>query len=220
MSTKIFNGFKFKNPDILIIREQLLEFQKEVDALTSEAIHTEIAGTVCGLHSGKFAIHKDETLLRKATTILENVMREADDKKERTGYDHKFEIVVIPLRKDMTLGMFYGEQRSHEKALKRQPWFEDYAYWDNTDWPDGMTKSEWNNRQRDWEDAVGDDAPSNRGFTMSLHRPYWYSLMFRVDPEIVLQEVERHWLKCTMKDLLGKNWKKILENYKKMLKTA
>jgi hypothetical protein len=212
MSTKIFHGFKFKNPDILTIRRQLLAFQDRVAELAREFTCKMIAAMIFDLRKKP----PKDPLFFAAGSEIEKRMRQADESQVRNGFDLKFEIAVIPLRKNLTLGMFFTEQRGWVQELQKQKWFVDYAYWDNTDKPDDVDNREWRKRKRDWDEAVGYDTASRRGFIIGMHKPYWQMATFNTDPDMVLWLVRKGWKECTLKDLLGKDWRKVAENLKRM----
>lgn len=62
--------------------------------------------------------------------------------------------------------------RMLEKKIK--PIFEDllidYGYWDNTDWPEGMTEKEWSEREKNWDKSLlsKSGVPSIEGLTCTL----------------------------------------------------
>lgn len=51
-------------------------------------------------------------------------------------------------------GCFYNlyDRSMVSKALNKIKVLEDYAYWNNTDMPDGMTKVRWASRRRKWDE--------------------------------------------------------------------
>jgi hypothetical protein len=48
------------------------------------------------------------------------------------------------------------------RNLTMPAWCEDYCYWDNTDWPEGMTSREWNARRKNWENVCLQDHNATR----------------------------------------------------------
>ena len=203
MSTKIYNGFRFKNPDILTIRRQLRRLQPFVAAYTAEWKTTLLAVAVDGLLAHPEKRDAKQTLLSQARSMLEADLRAADKSMVRDGFDFKFEVTVIPVRRDLTLGMYFTEQNKLVELLESMPWFVDYHYQNQTDWPKDVPKKEWRQRELDWEEAIGDDAPARRGFTMSLHECYWFSAFDIPSDGVLAALVAKAHPQLTLADLIG-----------------
>lgn len=179
MSTKIYNGFKFVNPNMVVIRNQLLEFQKEIrdiarnlyakTLLIDASRIFDVPYVGMGLNNPNEADAKRPLYSAKDAIIKES----KEDGNHYSYTDYKFDIVVIPLTRKTTLGLHYNSHREFETALGDKEWYCDYHYQNQTDQPSTISNKKWRQRKKDWDKALGWDAPANRGFMISLQEPYF-----------------------------------------------
>lgn len=83
-------------------------------------------------------------------------------------------VCIFPLE-HKTLGLFAGglglSGKDHEMFM-RQPWVQDYAYWDSTDPDETVPPAEWKQRELDWDEALpGIGIPKNTGLIRELVDP-------------------------------------------------
>jgi hypothetical protein len=72
------------------------------------------------------------------------------------------------------LALFYAERKEMRDMWEANPHVKPWPYWDNTDWPKGMTREKWNYRGKKWEEAIGDRPPDQAGLTNILvPAGYW-----------------------------------------------
>ena len=99
-------------------------------------------------------------------------MRDRQREVKRTGrrdpdIDVEFELWLWPL-KDRTLINLHTEQRVFTTWFDALPFVEEYAYWDNTDPDETVSKPDWRKRKTDWQRAWGNGAASDRSMTMVM----------------------------------------------------
>jgi len=83
--------------------------------------------------------------------------------------DWSFEMTFHPLACGKILGITYTEQPDFQQAWLDKWFVEEYFYFDNTDKPEAITDADWEQRERDWEEALpGVIAPSMAGFTATI----------------------------------------------------
>lgn len=95
-----------------------------------------------------------------------------DSLKDMYGFN-KAEIVYIPHNDDI-FAMFFGSYE-YETYVANNDNFTDYHYQNQSDKPDNITDEEWEQREKDWEEAIGPDyVPINHGmlFTFLDHDSY------------------------------------------------
>ena len=85
--------------------------------------------------------------------------------------DFAYDISLLPNRGDSKkpLVMVFGQKDlEYGEALVKAGVVTDYGYWDNTDWPDGMTSRQWAERKRAWGVLLGspDKTPSEAGLSI------------------------------------------------------
>lgn len=58
--------------------------------------------------------------------------------------------------------------------IRNDPRFVDYCFYDNADWPEGMTKKEWTIREKAWDRVLlsKGGTPASEGFVVELNESY------------------------------------------------
>jgi len=181
MSTKIYTGFKFRNPHLLVIHHQIQAFRKELKALVLEK---------CSRLVAEMATHRIDRLamgmkvqepssdcpLACAWSKLNEEKRKIDKTQERNPiFDFDFELAIFPLSEDKVLGMYFTEQEDFRKLWLSKWFVEEYGYWDNTDKPDELSEKDWERRCRDWDKALPDycAVPSLNGYGADCTEKYY-----------------------------------------------
>lgn len=80
------------------------------------------------------------------------------DNHQRYEYDYTFKVCVYPYSKTIknkSLMVIFTESDKLEKYFNDLPFVEDYHYQNSTDRPEGITKSQWSKRIRDWDRVIG-----------------------------------------------------------------
>lgn len=88
-------------------------------------------------------------------------------------FDFEFSLTLIPVG-NITLGIYYAERGPGKTAIvlwMGQDGVHDYCYFKNTEVSEGISEEEWTRRGDLWEQALGDDPPNKRGYTMELFGP-------------------------------------------------
>lgn len=56
------------------------------------------------------------------------------------------------------LVMIHSAVKDYRSALIASGIMENYEFWDNTDWPEGVDAAEWNEREKAWETAIDESS--------------------------------------------------------------
>lgn len=179
MSTKVYNGFKFRDPDLFAVHRDLNELKEFIRAaaLVETADHIRQAA-ISELDN---SISKDTTieprLIGRMTMKMFSRQQEVKKTQRRDPeVDMEFEIVILPdLEQRALYGIFYTERRTWGDHVRSLPWYIDYSYWNNTDRPDDVTDAEWEERSETWDRVCGWTPPSKRGYTMSVDTDMTFS---------------------------------------------
>ena len=187
MSTKIYNGYElvglkslsevhqfclnFKASALKVIRKQICRRQAEV---IENILHKFAVTGEDEVELGTRKIKRGEKFYGASYIYVSDRYYESQRSTERSfGYDFNCEFVIIPLPdSDRILALLYTADRELTKLWKKHPNVKEYMYWNNADWPSGMSAKRWNQREEDWEAAIGHDAPCTRGFTFSCMGKY------------------------------------------------
>lgn len=82
--------------------------------------------------------------------------------------DFDVSVVILPIN-GKTLCMPYAHNDILNNLLNSNENFEEYAYWNNTDKPDAISKEEWDLRRKDWDEALPcAGIPKNNGIVLHL----------------------------------------------------
>lgn len=184
MSTKIYNGFKFKNPDVHRIWKQMRELRKEIWNQTADLLGREYArtATLCfdyrTLGDPVKADDKPEmdpvryAFKRVSDPALSafNDERGKDQHPLASMYDYRAQVAIYPLSNRNTLGVYFIHDRELDTLFRNQPWFIDYHYQNQTDRPKSVTARQWSTRKNQWDKVFSvSDVYAQAGFVMDLH---------------------------------------------------
>jgi hypothetical protein len=125
---------------------------------------------VVDLPSMKHRPQLDLSISFHAQWQIREIVLESYTKMERSPLDLECSVVAIPFRwrkTEVTLLLFYDNSpgNSYLRSFKRHVRPIEFSYWNNTDTPDEISDSEWDDRGRIWDAAIGSDPPAERGFT-------------------------------------------------------
>lgn len=218
MSTKIHSGFLFNFSfgfgyqtaleELQALRKELLPVSNK---LFGKLLTQEITCSIDAQHKPGV---DSSVRLSYGAAVREIRKRQKDIR--ATGYrdpevDLGFDVSIVPLNggklNSFLLGLYFTEQAEFIEALKAKPWFSDYSYWNNTDRPDDVSKTAWAQRKRDWNRALGHDAPSERGLSFTVISN---DLMLFPKPEDLVQlqpSIEKR-ASSIAKNLLFASWHK------------
>ena len=196
MSTKIYDGMRMKDyPTLDVLQDRMKSLRRKVHKAARELFVQAVANVASSdidhmaLGGKVFGIYDKQTVMSKAANEVDERHRKVEKTSERDPlYDFHFEMALLPITVDETkyvdgtrrhrtrgevLMIPYTEQRSLLNILESQDWAEPYGYWDNTDPEKGVSKKEWDRRERDWDAALPSPSiPAQCGFTVTLHPPY------------------------------------------------
>lgn len=189
MSTKIYNGHKFKSyMDLLELNERLLElrktYRKEIKAYTKKLFmnlvyfYEDLYSVDKSLYHTKMKQFGDFSEIGDSDKYLQviaaNVALNLTDKVEKAMQEPEYSPVfdisanlqIFPLR-DKILFTFYGSH-SLEQILETEPDIEEYHYQNQCDMPEDISEDEWEQRRIDWNMAIPSGIPAKNGFGVEL----------------------------------------------------
>lgn len=179
MSTKIYNGFKFRDQDFFTIHEQLKELKDFIkkDALwkIADFLRTSVITELDKAASTDTPI--EPRLLGRHWTDMHDRQKKIEQTRRRDpDVDMEFGLTILidPTTKKY-YGIFYTEQRSWSDEIKSRPWCEEFAYWDGSDPPRRFTQEEWDERGETWARILRRGAPADYGYTMNVNTVHYYS---------------------------------------------
>lgn len=169
MSTKIYHGYRLaEGVDLFAFLGTLRDTMDPVrDRLDAHAL------MAYALHA---VVKADRAGTPRPARPLMDALDAFDDRQRKTdpdsrGHDpHRFEVSFgrDPLTKRV-LALLYTDAAEFTAAWEALPEVEPYGYWNNTDRPDDVTDTEWDERREAW-DRLGilDHPPIGRTISFSL----------------------------------------------------
>ena len=205
MSTKIYNGFKFKKtPTLFEIKELASRFRAIIVPIVLKKVNTVIAWkTVCQIDResllGKPQKEWCNPLISAITEFEERERKVRETNRRDPLVDMEFNVCILPT-KDQTYGIVYTEQNDLLEMWLEQKEIVWYPYWDNTDPMEGISWEDWEERGKEWDQALeeGYGIPSQNGMTIEfIHR---YSFGMPTADDVLacmpsLEERQKYWIK-------------------------
>jgi hypothetical protein len=177
MSTKIYNGYMINR--ILTFqqaKDMIRPFQEKVRGICRRKVATQAAGIASAIIDRRclsLPTEADKPPAAGAGFYAFNAILQGYGKSRqehaRSEYDYECEVTFLPCRR-RTLLLLFSEQEEYDEEFARIGKVREYAYYNNTDPPEGFRKGEgyrrWQERGKDWDEALGSDPPIVRGFNI------------------------------------------------------
>lgn len=171
MSTKIYSGLK-----VDLRGRSVFEFADEVRAVVSRTVRTRQA-TDLAQRVATLLDHADHTQAELTEPpLLAAIEQWRDDNRHFavTASDAPFRFQMQLLAgPDTVLGLVFESSDEYRAAIMEHiDGVTDYAYWDNSDRPDDVSRHEWGARKAAWAEALGPDwTPAKHGISIELGEP-------------------------------------------------
>ena len=115
------------------------------------------------------------------------------------AYDWGCHLSAIPHRTGLYV-LLYTENEEYRTIWQAVPGVQNYAYWNHTDPPEGMTRARWERRRQRWTE-LGllsiPGIPSRVGMTIDIYDPLidWENRFWQIEPEYIPDYERRiqHW---------------------------
>jgi hypothetical protein len=181
VSTKIYNGYRLPKLSLDDLNQWVRCFRAAMQRLSEEKFRRRIAELAAQLHDD-YHLGPLEGRLREAEKmglrwqgvptfmtarfLTQHYYELTKHKNQRhPADDYEASLQVIPME-DCILVLAYIEDSNMLKAFEALEPLRGYAFWNNTDRPEGVSEAAWAERRDNWDAALGDAAPIHRGFTV------------------------------------------------------
>lgn len=172
MSVKLYHGYKLtKKMSLDELQNFSMELRRKMNQAAVTILEKRIAEIATDLIDTLFARgekavqekYKNEPsfsmefpLLSQSYWIIYDRQQEIRKTQNRNPkYDFDCSVIFIPIPRKI-LALFYAEQKEYIDAWRECKEVKEYAYYDNTDKPKGITKKQWDTRKKDWKQALSD----------------------------------------------------------------
>lgn len=181
MSTKIYDAYVMKDvPTLYELRKRVSRLRSVVQEEFFNLYTKKVAVLACSiiddlsLNKSVYSEEYPNSIWSEAHKQVEDRNRHIQKTKERNpSYDFHCELEIIPI-KNKIMVMVFCEQPRIIEIIARQKYLKYYGYWNNTDPDERCSEKEWNQRKKDWNEALpGIGIPSENGFNVQLHAPYF-----------------------------------------------
>ncbi len=206
MSTKIYNGYRIVGKSLDEVMGKIFSNKNDLINIIEEKIKREILiETLSNYYDFCFESFFDtkekssENSSAMGKMVSNALNNEYDlEKRERKTNDMiDVSICIFPVKKESQNEQFYlimlfGDKYSKD-IVNSSTWnemkIEEYGYWDNTDQPDELTESEWEERGIFWDEALGKSGvPSHNSFILELKKEYKYNFTYFKDNDELKKE--------------------------------
>jgi len=178
LSTKIYNGLIFKeNYGLLTLKEIMSGLRKEIDKVVQEEVLTSIGQMATSIIDDIYQGKKHYAENKYNRSVLSKVINNFEDRQTKIKntsirdplVDFSCDVVILPIRNKI-IAMYYCENPEIYKIIKKQKYWNFYGYWDNTDPYSECTEEEWNQREKDWDEALPNfcSIPAKNGFVCNI----------------------------------------------------
>lgn len=159
MSTKLYNGIRFKSRNMGDILQQLILIRKDAVKLANELL------TIDELKS--FIILND--LTNSYNYAVFRALRDDLNSDNRTilSVDFNFTISLIPEKNGYVYGYYFADHPQEYYQLI-EPFVVDYHYQNQCDKPGNISNKAWNNRRKKWDKLLGYDSFTQRAFSFTM----------------------------------------------------
>lgn len=157
MSTKIYNGVKFKSKDWKEVMEQLLSIKKKAEEISLESISNEYIAYF--IIANKIT-DKDQYYIFGE---IEKSLVFPDKYNFRIPFN--FSICLYPTKEGDIYGAYFDTLKGHYELI--EPFLEDFHYQNNTDKPEDISDEEWEFRMNKWNELV-DYRFNEKAFVFSI----------------------------------------------------
>ena len=158
MSTKIYNGVVFKSNSMENILKKFIDIKEKIVKEHNEKL------TVDDI---VFFIKYNELEDKNASEVFYKLQKNIDERYRRiTDINFNFSIVLFPYE-NKVYGIYFSDYEEDDFNLLSEM-VEDYHYQDQCDKPEHIPDEEWEHRRKTWDELIGYDAISDRGFSYTF----------------------------------------------------
>lgn len=184
MSIKIYNGYILdQNYSLRELNDLFVDLRKKMQE-TANKSYLELIMDFCVYVQDMIAIfgkEKAEQMLQREerffkgsnfidcwNCVEERVIEASKSDKRNFRYDFQSEVQILPIENKILLMYFGNDKDELLQVFENEPYISEYHYQNQTDKPDSISEEEWEERRRDWTDALPSWIPSDTGFTIQL----------------------------------------------------
>lgn len=149
MSTKLYNGIKFKSNDIKEVLDQLISVKETAKQIAIDSISDKDLGLFIGANK----------LIEKDHWDISRDLMEAIDCNNYGKWKFvpriRFSVVVYPTTEGDIYGYYFDADKKEYNDLI-ETFYTDFHYQNSSDRPSDITEEEWDFRREKWDELLKD----------------------------------------------------------------
>jgi len=161
MSTKLYNGIKFKSNNIKYVLDQLMSIKKRANEIALDLLDDESLALFISANN----------LLDKNKWEISREMLDALESSNYNKWNFKprlhFSVVVYPTTEGDIYGYYFDSDKQEFNDLLK-PFYTDFHYQNQTDSPTDVTEEEWNFRREKWDELLPGDKFADSGLQYNI----------------------------------------------------
>jgi len=161
MSTKLYNGIKFKSNDIREVLDQLISIKNKANEIALDLLDD-----------------RSLALFIESNNLLDKdkweISREILDALESSNYNKwkfkprmYFSVVIYPTKEGDIYGYYFDSDKKEFNDLLK-PFYTDFHYQNNSDKPDDISDEEWKFRELKWDELLPGDKFADSGLKYDI----------------------------------------------------
>lgn len=237
MSTKIFNGFIInREVSTYELNEMMNIIRKEVNNTYLEIIYKDFIKFIAKILDNKYCMSKRKynIFLNKELEVEENeIICKIFTKKVKesilseelfnSDYDYSCSMTIHPL-KDKILLLLFSQRNEYNKLFgewdkegeiytkNKFNFIDEYNYYNNTDRPENISEKDWEAREKDWNNAIGYNAPSEKGMIAEfINKKEIPSEIFFKDLKLGIEDIYEYRLERISKKYVNEKYSRKIE---------
>jgi hypothetical protein len=161
MSTKLYNGIKFKSNNIREVLDQLMSIKKEANKIALNLLPDDRLSLFIATNN---LLDKDAwTISRELLDALES-----SNSNRWTFVPRLYlSVVVYPTKEGDIYGYYFDSDKKEFNNLLK-PFYNDFHYQNQTDPPNDVSEEEWNFRREKWDELLPGDKFKDSGLQYDI----------------------------------------------------
>jgi len=185
MSTKIYNGIRFKSKDIQEVTRQLTNLRKKAIELGNARVNDQLGLAIFVALSSKYkkwgvelTKEKYQKNPRSFMMFLEWEIQECFRAQQRKRFEPQFlfSVMLFPHSDGTLYGYYLDDDHPEYRKLLLENIADEFHYQNQSDPPEDIPYEEFEAREKVWDKILGSDTFNDRGWEFSIVRPDHFQL--------------------------------------------
>lgn len=220
MSTKIYNGFRWKGAKSLdYVYRSLPALRESVVKLAAKESARTVIKVAVDIYD-KMTLHNDTTsdsALGLAYSLIEKQLEVAKETNSPCVFDFGFNICLGITSDKNVIGMYFSGVKEMRDGFLTIDCIEDYHYQTVTDRPRNVSEARWNKRRQHWNEILeGSHIPAQRMLTYTIIPDYTIPIPDETEMENYIPSFSSRLLKNATAVTLSKACEEGLDNINDM----